>query len=424
MDGRWIKNWKELALSDERISAMRIAETGLDAINTKKVILNSIKLEGDNLTIKDQIFDLKKFKRIKVIGFGKASCDAAQALEEVLGSKIKDGVVVGLEKKVCEYIQVYEGTHPRPSNQNVEIGNKIKELTVGSLESDLVIVIVSGGGSALLCYPESECEQGVMLYDSSVRSGMSIVELNTVRKHVSELKGGGLAKNLFPATVVSLIFSDVFGDNYAEVASGPTYKDETTIADAQLLIEKYKLGKFNLVETPKEDKYFERVNNIVLVSNKTAVNAMFEKAKELGLSANILSYDIYDPMSEVFPKFSAQADKFNAVIGAGEPKLKVEKGGGSGGRSLFLGMTALDKIGKDSVFLCLASDGLDNSDSAGAIVDKLVYEKILSSGIDIKHYMDTFDAYTFFQKVGDGMMFTGQTGANVSDLMILVTKHG
>ncbi len=423
MDGRWIKNWVDLAKSEERISAMRIAEAGLDAIDTGQVISRSVRIDGDKMFVKDQMFDLSKFKRIKVIGFGKASCDAAQALEKVLGRKIQEGVVIGLEKKTCEFIETYEGTHPRPSAENLEVGKKIKELTDGATEDDLFIIIVSGGGSALLCYPESECEQGRILYDASVKSGINIGELNAVRKHISGLKGGGLAKLLYPATVVSLIFSDVPGDDYAAVASGPTYKDQTTIADAQKIVEDYQLGNFELTETPKDDRYFERVNNIVLVSNKIAVEAMLEKAQLLGLSAKVVSHDIYDPIEKVYGKFSEQSKEFNAVIGAGEPKLRILKAGGSGGRNLFLGMMALPKVGVGSVFIALASDGLDNSDSAGAIVDHFVQEKLASSGVDIKSYFDAYDAYSFFQKLGDGMLFTGRTGANVSDLMILVNKH-
>lgn len=402
---------------------MVIAEAGLDAISTEQVILRSLKLEGDTLTVKDKSFDLAKFKKIKVIGFGKASCDAAQALEKVLGNKIALGVVIGLEKKTCEFINTYKGTHPRPSPENMEVGRKIKELTDDAKEDDLYIVIVSGGGSALLCYPESECEQGRRLYDASIKSGISIGDLNTVRKHISGLKGGGLAKMLYPATVVSLIFSDVPGDNFADVASGPTYKDESTVEDAKKVIEEFNLGDFNLVDTVKDDKYFERVNNIVLVSNETAVDAMFDKAGELGLSATIVSHDIYDQIEGVYGRFAAATLKYDVVIGAGEPKMKIDKKGGSGGRNLFLGMKALQEIDNDSLFVALASDGLDNSDSAGALVDRLVVEKLKTSGLDMKSYLENFDAYTFFQKLGDGMILTGPTGANVSDLMLLIKKH-
>lgn len=422
MDGRWIKNWNELSTTDNRKSAMMIVEAGLDAIDTKQVIRDSLRIEENKLFVQDKIFDLSEFKRIKVVGFGKASCDAAQALEEVLGSKIAEGAVIGLHKKTCEFIETFEGTHPRPSVQNLEVGKRISEIAENAAEEDLVIVLVSGGGSALLCFPEAECEQGRMLYDASVKSGMPITELNTLRKHISLLKGGGLAKLLYPATVISLIFSDVPGDNYAEVASGPTYKDSTTAADAKKIIEDRNLGNFELIETPKDDKYFEKVHNVVLVSNKIAVEAMSEKASELGFSADILSYDIYDPIRTVADKFISRSEENAAIIGAGEPMMKIEKGGGSGGRNLFLGMTAIGKIPKDSVFISLASDGLDNSDAAGAIIDAAVSDEVAAAGIDMDPYLENYDAYVFFKKLGDGMIMTGPTGANVSDLMLLITK--
>ena len=286
-----------------------------------------------------------------------------------------------------------------------------------STENDLVIVIVSGGGSALLCVDQVECEQGQRLYDSFLKTGKTISVLNTVRKHISSLKGGGLAKVLYPAAVISLIFSDVPGDKFEDVASGPTYKDETTIADAQKIITEYDLGNFSLIETPKEDKYFEKAHNIVLVSNKTAVEAMAEKANELALEPNIISTNLYEETDEALNKiFNA---KGYVILAAGEPKLEVTKKGGSAGRNLFMGMKSVSKISDKAVFIALASDGMDNSDAAGAIVDKYTEEKIEKLGLNLEEYIANFDAFPVFEKTGD-MIMTGPTGANVSDLFILL----
>lgn len=416
----WIKNFEELAMTENRRLALEIAEAGLNAINTRDVIANAIKLNGNILEIKGEKFDLSKFTKIKVIGFGKASCEAALALEKVLGPKIAEGAVIGLEKKTCEYIETFAGTHPRPSMQNVEAGQKILQIAKNSNEDDLVIVIVSGGGSALLCVDEGECEQGQHLYDNFLKTGKTISELNTVRKHISSLKGGGLAKVLYPATVIGLIFSDVPGDKFADVASGPTYKDGTTINSADKIVKKFNLGDFSLVETPKEDKYFEKVHNIVLVSNKTAVEAMAEKAKELGLEPKIVSTDLYEEIGEAIQKiFSSDGE---VVLAAGEPKLEVTKKGGSGGRNLFMAMKAVKIVDENSVFIPLASDGLDNCDAAGAIVDKFTCEKIEKLGLNLDEHIANFDAYPVFQKSGDIIM-TGPTGANVSDLFILVKNN-
>ena len=416
-----IKNFNELATTQSRKFVLDILEAGISAIDTEFAIKNSIKLEGNNLVVQGKSFDLKDYKNIKVIGFGKASCDAAVALEKVLGEKIKEGVVIGLEAKTCEYIQTYSGTHPRPSDNNLEIGNKIAKLAESASVDDLFIVVVSGGGSALLCYPESECYQGQKLYDASIKSGITIKELNIVRKHISKLKGGGLAKVLYPAKVISLIFSDVPGDELSDVASGPTFFDETTIEDAKAVIEKYNLGEFVLNETIKDKKYFENVNNFVLVSNKMAIDAMERKAKSIGFTTNILSYEIYDDIDSVFDKFySASLDKKSIILGAGEPIMKVKKKGGSGGRNLYLAMKSINKIQDGISFVSFASDGLDNGESAGAIIDMEVKNKLISSGLNINDYIDNYDAFNLFEKLGDGMILTGPTGSNVSDIMMLL----
>ncbi len=166
----------------------------------------------------------------------------------------------------------------------------------------MIIVLVSGGGSALLCCPEKECKQGMLFTIAFLKTGGTISEMNTIRKHLSLLKGGGLAKIAYPATVIGLIFSDIPGNAFENVASGPTYKDKTTVADAEKIITENNLGNFELIETPKEDKYFEKVHNFVLVSNTTAVDAMAKKAKELDLDAKIVSTELYDEVDKAFEK--------------------------------------------------------------------------------------------------------------------------
>ncbi|HTE48800.1 MAG TPA: DUF4147 domain-containing protein [Candidatus Paceibacterota bacterium] len=419
----WIKNFDELATTNNRKLALSIAEAGLSAINTEEIIFNSLKFENNIFSVMGENFDLSKFKKIKVVGFGKASPDAALALEKILGPRIDSGAVVGLSKVNSEYIETFAGTHPRPSQINVDAGEKIYQVVSGSSAEDLIIVLVSGGGSALLCYEASECKQNIALYDESLKYGQKITELNTVRKHLSLLKGGGLAKIAYPATVLGLVFSDISGDHSADVASGPTYKDNSTVADAELVINKYNLGKFNLLETPKEDKYFDKVRNFVLVSNKTAVDAMDKKARELGFKTVIVSTELYDEVEEAIHKIFHEESDNTVVLAAGEPKLVVKKKGGSGGRNLYMSLEEikLKIIDNDSVFIALASDGMDNSDAAGAIVDKKTLEHIANSGLDVDDSLDRFDAYPIFKTSGD-MIMTGATGANVSDLMILLTK--
>ena len=423
MEQHWIKNFNELAQNPNRKIALEIMEAGLDAINTEKVINSSVSVKENTLFIQGEGFDLTKFKRIKVIGFGKSSPLAAQALEKILGSKIEKGVVIGNQKVECEYVEILVGTHPRPSPANTEAGDKIYKMIKEADEEDLIIVLVSGGGSALLCYPESEYVQGVKLYDAFLKSGKTITEMNTIRKHLSLLKGGGFAKIAYPATVVGLIFSDVPGDDFKDVASGATYKDETTIADAQKIISENNLGEFTLNETPKEDKYFEKVHNFVLVSNKTAVEAMAKKVQDFNLEANIISTELYDEVDGALNKiFSAQKEN-SVVLAAGEPRIIISKSGGTGGRDLHMGLETvrMKLVGDDSVFISFASDGMDNSDADGAVVDKLTLEKVNRLGLDANDYANRFDSFDFFKKTGD-MIMTGKTGANVSDLMLLLTK--
>lgn len=421
-----IKNFEELATSPNRKTALEIMEAGIEAINTEEVISKSISLEGDVLNINGESFDLSLFEKIKVVGFGKSSPEAALALEKILGSRISAGAVVGVSKVDCKYIETFIGTHPKPSPQNVVAGEKILEVVKDSSEKDLVIVLVSGGGSALLCSSEEEYLQGSKLYDAFLGAGKTINEVNTVRKHLSSFKGGGLAKTAYPATIVGLIFSDVPGDVFKDVASGPTYKDETTVEDAERIIKENNLGDFILVETPKEDKYFEKVHNFVLVSNKIAVEAMEKKAQDLNLKINIISTDLYDDVENALKKIFYNKDdteKEFVNLAAGEPKITVPKDGGQGGRNLHMGLSVIKEkyIDEGSVFISFASDGMDNSDVAGAVVDINTIEKAKELGLDVEDYLNHFDSYNFFQKTGD-LIITGKTGANVSDLMIFLNK--
>ncbi|KKT24677.1 MAG: Glycerate kinase [Candidatus Nomurabacteria bacterium GW2011_GWF2_43_8] len=420
MIGHQIKNYDELATTPNRILALQLIEAGLDAINTGKVVNSSISLNENILSVKGKKFDLAEFEKIKVVGFGKASADAAAALEKILGSRIEKGVVISLQKADCDFIETFAGAHPIPSRVNQEAGEKIYEIVKDSTEKDLVIVLVS-----LLCYPESECEQGQQLYNSFLKSGKTIAEINTVRKHLSLLKGGGLAQAAYPATVIGLVFSDIPGDNFENVASGPTYRDTTTMADAEKIIRENNLGDFKLMETPKEKKYFKKVHNFVLVSNRTALQAMREKAKNLGLKAKIISTDLYTEVGEAVRKIFSKFKENSVILVGGEPSVSVPQGGGKGGRNLHVGITALQSglPSENSVFVSFASDGMDNSDAAGALVDKNTKEKADKLGLRADKYMADFDSYTFFQNTGD-LIITGSTGANVSDLMILLTKNG
>lgn len=416
-----IKNFDGLATNDLRKNALLIAEAGLEAIKTDKVIKDNVSLNEKILNIAGVDYDLNKYKSVKIIGFGKASCKAAYELDQILGNTISGGAVIGITEDICQNINTYKGTHPIVTAHNVELTGKIIDLVKNVTTEDLIIVLVSGGGSALLCWPMSECDQGSKLYEAFLKTGGDIEELNLVRKHISEVKGGGLTKFLYPATVVSLVLSDVPGNHMADIASGPTFKDSSTIEDAKKIIDKYNLGEYNLIETPKEEKYFENVRNIIIVSNNDALNAMSKKAEELGFKSKIITSEMYDETNEVVNIFENEANRGSVIMAGGEPKLIVTKKGGTGGRCQYTAMQMIEKIKPNQVFMAVASDGLDNGKFAGAIIDSDSMKKSNELGLKLDEALNNFDTEPFFESMGDYLL-TGATESNVSDLLFIVSE--
>jgi len=420
---QWIQNFDALATSERRRTALALVNAALSAIDTELVVRGAVAVDGDVLRVKERMFSLLRFQRVFVVGIGKAAARAAAVLEEILRDRLAGGVVIGSEGFVSTSLQVFRGDHPLPSRANVDASGRIVELSGSMTENDLVLVVVSGGGSAHLCWPESECEQGRRLYHDFVKGGGTIVELNTVRKHLSSLKGGGLAKMLFPATVIGLIFSDVPGDSLHSVASGPTYFDETSVAEAERILEKYHLSGYSLTETPKDRQNFANVTNVPLVSNRIALEAMREQARGLGLKATVLSDRLYDPVATV-AKIMFEAAKGGenpqVILAGGEPAVEVPTVHGLGGRNQHLALQALAHLKPGHLFLSFGSDGQDNGPAAGAIADEKVVARARDLGLNSMDDLSGFDAHNFFEKTG-GLVITGPTNANVSDLMLLLT---
>ena len=338
-----------------------------------------------------------------------------------MGNKITDGVVLDLKTERYDRLQSYAVHHPRPSSENIAASKKIVELAHGISSSDLVLAVGAGGGSAMLCWPETECDDSIKLYDAFLKTGGSIRELNTVRKHISGLKGGGLAQLFYPARILGFIFCDIAGNHYDEVASGPTYLDKTTLADAEDVIRKYSLPELKLNETPKEERYFANITNIPLVSNETALKAMTEKAAELGLKPTVVSAAITAAAPTAAAAFREVSPNYNAVLGGGEIAVAVKQSDGTGGRNLLLALEFASSLKPGETFVSLASDGLDNSDAAGAIVDGKTLATAQKLGLDYRVYLEKIDPYDFFLKTGD-LIFSGPTGANVADLMLLLRE--
>lgn len=422
-----IKNFQELAKNDLRKAVLEIAEAGLEAIDTEKIIKEDVRLENDELFIKDKIFSLNKTGRIFVVGVGKCSLEAAAVLEDVLRERIFDGIVIDVcGGKKLNKIKGCLGDHPFPTERNINATKEIISLLADTKENDLVIFIVSGGGSTLLCQPTNfTCQNEKEIIECLFRAGAEIEEINTIRKHISFARGGFLAKYAYPAQAVSLIFSDVPGDKTEFIASGPTVKDTTTVSDAKRILDKYGIcekcgfSEESLIETPKENKYFERVENVLIVSNQNALEAMKKKSEELGFSAKIYSVCLSGEARKIGGKIIDELEKApekTVLLYGGETTVNIV-GQGKGGRNQELALSALSFVGENEIIASIASDGKDNAEFAGALCDAGTKRKSEKLRLDIENYLNNNDSFHFFEKTGDYIL-TGDTGSNVSDLVI------
>lgn len=427
-----IKNYKELAVTEPRKKALKIAEAGLAAIDTETVINKEIRLENETLFIKEEKISLKGLNRILVAGIGKCAFDATLTLEKILGDRLTAGVAIDVkEPPEFKKIKGFKGTHPFPSEDNAKATKELVNLLEDSKENDFVIFIISGGGSTLLYLPKNEnCTKEAEIVQNLFKASTPIKEVNTIRKHLSLARGGFLAKYAYPAKVVSLIFSDVPDNDIQFIASGPTVKDSTTIEDAKNILKNR--GALHicgteenhcLVETPKEDKYFEKIKNITLVSNKTALAAMADKARELGLEPKIITSELTGEARDVAEQIIGGLDNYpskTALLYGGETTVTV-KVKGKGGRNLEVALSALQFMKPGQTIMTIASDGRDNTDYAGAICDIMTKRRAEELGLDPKKYLDENANYDFFSKAGNYLQ-TGNTGSNVSDLTILIKE--
>ena len=258
----------------------------------------------------------------------------------------------------------------------------------------------------------------VQITKQLLKSTATIHEINTVRKHLSLVKGGGLAKIVYPATMISLIFSDVPSNDISFVASGPTVRDKTNIDDAKAILSKYNIkydGEF--FETPKEDKYFENVHNFILCSGKTVLSAMGKKAEEMDIQARVLRSDFEADADQACRILLENANSGELLLATGETTVKI-KGKGKGGRNQQLVLSALKYIKEGDVVISCASDGYDYTEAAGAIADSETLKKAKEYNLNIEEYINNNDSFHFFEKTKDQIM-TGKTGLNVSDIFLV-----
>ncbi|NOY64337.1 MAG: glycerate kinase [Nitrospirae bacterium] len=392
------------------------------------------------------------FKRVFVLAFGKASCPMTKAIEEVFGERVTAGVIItkyGHSEgySFSERFRLYEAGHPVPDQKGLEATRDALEMLTDLTEDDLVIVLISGGGSALFISPVEgiTLEDKMETTDILLRAGADIFELNTVRKRLSRVKGGKLAQLLYPARVKSFILSDVLGDRLDIIASGPTVKDPTTFEEAVHVLKKYNLldrvpenvrqyllsgSKKELQEfRPGSEEVFRRVENVIIGSNRIALKAALNAAEGLGLSSEIIDSNIQGEARVIGTRLAELAlrkkegasNRPLCLISGGETTVTV-KGTGKGGRNTELALSfALQIQGHDGITLLSAgTDGTDGpTDAAGAIVDGKTIERGLSRGLDPLEYLENNDSYSFLEKTGD-LFITGPTGTNVMDIQIII----
>lgn len=429
-----IKNIDELAVTPLRKDALAIVSAGYDAINTRAVLTEAVTINGNSLTVSENTYQLSSEQKIWVIGAGKCAIEGASALEDILGDRLAGGVVVDVSDVTnclpLKKIECLIGTHPEPSMKNEDATSRIIDMLSERTKDDIIIGIISGGGSTLLCLPNDSmtCIDEAEVFRELTDKGASIMEINTVRKHISNARGGWLAKMSHPAKLISLIFSDVPGNDLSVISSGPTVEDTTTIADAQNIINTYKLQslpKEALIETPKEDVYFDSVQNILLVTNQRALTSMKSVAQRLGYTVRIVTDRYSGEARNVIKGIQStlsESPKGTVLLYGGESTVTLGNHPGKGGRNLEMALYGLSHIEKNEIIIPFSTDGHDNTDYAGGICDILTKEHATKNRLPPETYLQEHCSYDFFTETGDAIV-TGYTGSNVSDIIIGITAR-
>ncbi len=431
-----------------RECAQEIWEAALAAARPEVCIPKALQLSDDGF-----IVDGKKVNtpgRLVVIGAGKASAGMATVVEGLFGARISAGLVItkyghGLE---TEQIQIFEAGHPVPDQSGELAVHGMREILRDLGSDDVVLCLISGGGSALLTAPAPgiDLREKQEVTSALLRAGATIRELNAVRKHLSSIKGGQLLRWTAPAEVVSLIMSDVIGDPVDFIASGPTAPDTTTFADALTIVQKYGIevsggvrerfeagARGDLDETPKHgDPIFERVRNHVIANNRLLVDAASAKARKLGFETLLLSSEVEGEARDVGRLFASMAREIGTtgnpaappacVLSAGETTVTV-RGLGMGGRNQEMALAWAMKMqawGRPTCFASIATDGTDGpTTAAGGLVDPHTCLRAIEAHLDPVRYLRSNDSYNFLKAVGD-LVTTGPTQTNLMDLQILL----
>lgn len=449
----YIKNSEEMGRTPIHRDVIEVLERGLEAADPEKALPKMVGFEDSALIVRGERIEVGG--KIWVVGFGKASIAMARGLLKVLGDAVYGGAVIApLEARPglnnIGGIEILRGEHPLPGTNSLRSSRKLLDMLEGVAEDVTVLILISGGGSALFEVPEEGVgiEDIAEITEKLMRSGANIRELNTVRKHLSRVKGGRLAKILRrrKARVVALIVSDVVGDEMETIASGPTSPDPTSYCDAARIVERRLAGQAPeeivkilrrgceglIEETPKPgDPDLEGVKNRVVISSRDSLEAMLSRSSEMGYGSMILSAMVEGEASEVgkllagiamsMARHSLPLRTPAMILAAGETTVRV-KGRGIGGRNQELALSAATRLKERGCLVAsIGSDGIDgNSPAAGGVGDWETLEDAEKAGVDVQESLDNDDSYTALKRVGRAVV-TGPTGTNVGDLIVITS---
>lgn len=435
-------------MQNKKQLARKMIDAALNAVDPYNLIKEQIKQDGSKLEINGDVLDLNHFENIYLVGAGKGCAPMAAAMEALLGDRLKAGVItVKYEHgQPLKKTKITEAGHPIPDENSLRGTREILHLLDHAENNDLVFVLITGGGSALL----EDLPEGITLNQLAetnkllLASGAVIDEINTIRKHISLVKAGQLTRAIYPARAVTLILSDVIGDPLQSIASGPTAPDNTTFGDASRIVERYGLqdklpenimtriidGAGGAIdETPgADDPVFNHVKNYIIGNNRLALNRMQDEAQQAGYKTLILTDSASGEAREAARFFAAIVRSAartgqplaspGCLIFGGETTVTL-RGSGKGGRNQELVLAALNALRdmeKPFYFCSVGSDGNDGpTDAAGAWIDQNSYQKTLEQKLDIDDFLDRNDAYHFFEKL-DQLIKTGPTRTNVMDM--------
>jgi hydroxypyruvate reductase len=434
----------------------RILAAALEAVDPARAVEKYLLRDSNQLIIGDQVYYLPDYDRIFLIGFGKASIPMGRAAVRILAEDLTQGILISKEIPSASGfrdqspVSLLEGGHPVPDQRSIQSAQNITEIVSSTTKNDLLICLISGGGSALLTYPVP----GLALDDiqhltrALLSCGATINEINCLRKHLSQVKGGQLARLAAPAQVATLILSDVIGDPLDVIASGPFVPDPTTFSDALSILAKYQIleqvpnsirtnletGKVGRIpETPKpNDPIFSNVQNLIIGNNYQAAQAALEHATQENFKAKLLTTYLQGEAREVGRTLAAitkqaavtgdPVSRPACLIAGGETTVTIQ-GAGLGGRNLELALGAVQELAglQDVMLITLATDGDDGpTDAAGAVVTGESLLQATKLGLSPNQFLAENNSYHFFEPLGD-LIQSGLTHTNVNDLVFLLT---